>query len=209
MIEEILSRFSEGGGFALWLPFGTLLLCGLGLPVPEDIVLVAAGFLGAKAGYSFGYVATVMYFGILVGDTATFFLGRYFGRGVMNSRWGKLVFNADRISRAEARFLKSGSWVIFVGRFLPGLRAAIFFSGGLLKFSVWKFWLMDGLAAIISAPVFVWIGEFVWKKYGEDVSRLEATIGQTKIYLGIVIVMLVAGYFSYRFFQNRKILTQK
>lgn len=205
MLEEVLARLTGSDGFALWLPFSTLILCGLGLPLPEDIVLVTAGFLGAQSGLSFVHVASVMYAGILVGDTATFCLGRFFGRGVMTSRLGRWVFSPERIQKAEKKFKTSGSSVIFVGRFLPGLRAAIFFSAGLLKFSVWKFWLMDGFAAVISAPLFVWVGEWAWLRYGQDLKLLEKTIGQTKLYFGFALALVLISFFSFKFFQTRKL----
>ncbi|HRG55305.1 MAG TPA: hypothetical protein PLG56_04645 [Lacunisphaera sp.] len=43
---ETLLKYFEGSPLSLWGPFLILILCGLGLPVPEDIVLVAAGALG-------------------------------------------------------------------------------------------------------------------------------------------------------------------
>ena len=44
MLETLLKYF-EGSPLSLWGPFFLLLLCGLGLPIPEDIVLLAAGAL--------------------------------------------------------------------------------------------------------------------------------------------------------------------
>jgi membrane protein DedA with SNARE-associated domain len=39
MFEMLLEHF-QGSALSFWGPFLVLLLCGLGLPVPEDIVLL-------------------------------------------------------------------------------------------------------------------------------------------------------------------------
>jgi membrane protein DedA with SNARE-associated domain len=178
------------GSFALGIPFGTLILCGLGLPLPEDIVLFASGFAGARAGFSVAHVAAIMYFGILAGDTATYCLGRYFGRTALESRFGRFVFPTERKEKAENMFHKYGNWVIFVGRFLPGLRAPIFFTAGTMRYSIFKFLFMDGFAALVSAPLFVWFGHWAASKYASDSGELEKILGQSKM---VVLGAAVAG----------------
>ena len=67
MFETLLDAF-QGSPLALWGPLVLLLLCGLGLPVPEDIVLIAAGALGEMEGRSWLQVSVVMYLGVIGGD---------------------------------------------------------------------------------------------------------------------------------------------
>ena len=40
------------GGQALWVVLGLLGLCGLGLPMPEDIILISAGYLVSLGKFS-------------------------------------------------------------------------------------------------------------------------------------------------------------
>ncbi|HQY06958.1 MAG TPA: hypothetical protein PLQ52_12925 [Lacunisphaera sp.] len=58
---ETLLKYFEGSPLSLWGPFLVLILCGLGLPVPEDIVLVAAGALGEIDGRRWIEVSALMY----------------------------------------------------------------------------------------------------------------------------------------------------
>ena len=44
MFETLLKHFADSP-LSLWGPFIVLILCGLGLPVPEDIPLLTAGYL--------------------------------------------------------------------------------------------------------------------------------------------------------------------
>jgi membrane protein DedA with SNARE-associated domain len=137
-----------------------------------------------------------MYAGILLGDLVTFSVGRLLGRRAVKSRWGQWAVPPARLAKAEKLFTEKGGWVIFIGRFLPGLRAPIFFSAGALHFSRVKFILIDGLAAIVSAPLFVWLGHWAWIKYAADIEHLQRTVGRTQLYFFVIATVLGIVAFS-------------
>lgn len=198
MLDQILAAF-DGGLISLWGPFALLVLCGIGLPVPEDIILVAAGFLAADNGHSVIVTAALMYFGILGGDLIIYGVGRSLGQRVLSSRIGRLLVSPEKLPKVEELFRKYGSWVVFVGRFLPGLRAPVFMTAGTLGFPALKFIFMDGLAAILSAPLFVWLGHFAWEKYADDLQNLQKTVGMTKfVFIGVVAVVAIVAFFVIR-----------
>lgn len=194
-LETILDSYS--GDSALWGPFSLLLACGMGFPVPEDIVLLAAGFLGAENGLPLFRVIAIMYVGILLGDGIVYSLGRFFGRGIIKTKIGRYLIKEASLVRAEDAFKKYGRGVIFVGRFLPGLRAPIFFSAGALRYQFLRFFIMDALAALVSAPLFVWVGHWAAETYAEDLSALQSTLGRTKIFMGALILVLAMGIIFY------------
>ena len=69
------------------------------------------------------------------------------------------VVTPERFVAVQAKFEKYGVWVLFVARFLPGLRSPIFITAGVTRrVPFWRFLLMDGLAALISVPVWVYLG---------------------------------------------------
>ena len=71
------------------------------------------------------------------------------------------VLTPERFEKAAQLFQKYGKWVMFVARFLPGLRTPVFFSAGMsrrVSFATWFF--MDGFAALISVPIWVYLGYF-------------------------------------------------
>ncbi len=206
MLVELIEKL-DGSVLALWGPFFLLLICAFGFPMPEDIILVAAGFLAAQYSYPVILVICITYAGIMIGDSCIYYMGTHFGRRFLKTKMGKFILKENTITKVEGLFKKHGMWVIFGARFLPGLRTAVFFTSGTLHFSFFKFFLMDGLAALISAPLFVFLGEFAWKYFEDDFSRLEKVVGTTKLYftVGIVGVFLIgfAGYFIKRYFRKR------
>lgn len=185
---DTLIKYFQDSPFSLWGPFFVLILCGLGLPVPEDVVLVAAGALGQIDGRSWQKVSLLMYAGVMVGDSTIFLAGRYFGARLRNSRWFQRYFSEKKQTKVEDLFHRYHSWVLFVGRFLPGLRAPIFFTAGSTRVKFWKFFMFDGLAALISVPFFVWLGHWLWAKFKDDIAQLDRALSRTQTYS-----MLVAG----------------
>jgi membrane protein DedA with SNARE-associated domain len=51
--------------------------------------------------------------------------------------------------------------VLFVARFLPGLRTPIFLTAGVTRFvGMVRFMIIDGLAALISVPIWLYLGYY-------------------------------------------------
>jgi membrane protein DedA with SNARE-associated domain len=146
-----------------WLA-GILLLCGLGLPIPEDLSLIAAGQLAYEGRVNVHTAFFVCFAAVLGGDTLAFLLGRFFGPRLLESRLFKRFFTPKKQLRVKAYFRKFGSKVIFVGRFLPGLRFTIYFSAGILRVRPAIFFIYDSLAAILSVPLLVYAAYYFGNK---------------------------------------------
>ncbi|HEY8924149.1 MAG TPA: DedA family protein, partial [Polyangia bacterium] len=150
-----LSQLTPLGAYG-WLA-GILLLCGLGMPIPEDLSLIAAGYFAYKGVLNVHKAFLVCWSAVLVGDTCAFLMGRWFGRRVLASGLARRYFTPRRQRRVRAYFRKFGNRVVFLGRFMPGLRFSIFFSGGTLHLRPSVFFIYDSLAAAISVPVLVYL----------------------------------------------------
>jgi membrane protein DedA with SNARE-associated domain len=136
------------------------LLCGLGLPLPEEIVLLAAGFVCAKYPDHakllpmMGWCATA----ILVGDMIPFLLGRTFGVRLLRLRWLRYLITKQRLVTFDRWFRRRGDMVIVISRFLAGLRMVAFFTAGAMKMRWSRFLLLDGLGIVLIVPLLTWIG---------------------------------------------------
>lgn len=188
MLETLLDQF-QGTPLSLWGPFVVLLLCGLGLPIPEDIVLIAAGALGVLDERAWIYVSAVMYAGVMAGDSIIFLAGRFFGGRLRAAPWFQRIFPAAKQDKVEVLFERHGSTGMFLGRFLPGLRAPIFFTAGSMKVSYFKFLCFDGFAALISVPFFVWLGHWLWVTFQDDIEQLNRTLDATHSYSRWIVVV--------------------
>lgn len=204
---ETLTTILNTPSFALWGPFIGLLLCGMGLPVPEDIILVVAGFLAGQNSWPILPPIIVTYIGIMLGDSFIFTVGRNVGHKILRSKLAQKILSPERLEKSREAFHKYGIWVNFFGRFLPGVRTAIFFTGGTLKYPFYKFFLMDGLAALISAPLFVWLGYWAGQTFSENMEQLQEYIREAKTYMasGILVIFIIVAISFY--IKSRKKIT--
>ena len=181
-----------------------LLLCGLGLPLPEDIVLIAAGALGVLDERAWLEVSAVMYAGVMGGDSIIFLAGRFFGGRLRAAPWFQRIFPAAKQDKVEVLFERHGSTGMFLGRFLPGLRAPIFFTAGSMKVSYFKFLCFDGFAALISVPVFVWLGHWLWLTFQDDIEQLNRTLDATHSFSRWIVVLAALACVGLWFWARRK-----
>lgn len=156
LLEHLILLFAESGYLAV---FAALLLCGAGVPLPEDITLVAGGVI-AGLGYAHVHaMVAVALAGVLIGDATMFLLGHRHGARVM--RWPPVarLLTPDRYARVQEKFARYGNRFLFFARFLPGMRTAVYVTAGAThRVSFLRFLLLDGLAALISVPAWVYLG---------------------------------------------------
>lgn len=197
-MEEFLLNLvgqASSGVFAYGLVFLILLACGLGVPLPEDVSLILGGFLVHQGKADLSLMMLTGYVGILVGDSVIFFAGRRLGSKVgrkPDGFFGRVV-TPDKRARVEALFAKHGEKIVFFARFLPGVRAVTYFTAGSVGLKYWKFALFDSIAALVSAPVFIYLGN----RFGGELETLIENIrkGQTRVLIGLAIaVVLYVGY---------------
>jgi membrane protein DedA with SNARE-associated domain len=137
--------------------------------------------------------------GILAGDSAIFLMGRRFGVRVAEIRPLRRVVTPEKLEQVEKRIRRYGNVVVLVARFLPGLRAPTFFTVGHARMPYWEFVLFDGVAALVSAPLFVGLGFY----FGSNVhaaARVASRFGHYILAAAIVVV----GGLLFRWIQNRR-----
>ena len=177
------------GPFPYVLIFGVLLMCGFGLPLPEDILLFAGGML-AYYGQADIYLMTIVaFFGIMIGDATIFFLGNRFGPTLLSHRVFQKIMHAERLAYVKESFHAHGNKVIFGARFMPGLRTPVFFTAGTLHLPFRVFLFYDGMAALISVPAIT----FAVYYFGGQVEKVVHTI--RNIEHGIILVIAAVALF--------------
>ncbi len=180
---------SELLGTGYLAPFVVLLLCGFGLPIPEEVTMLGAGFLAHRGEVEFVPVIAVCFVATLLGDSIPYWVGRHYGRRALRSRAVRRALHPERLRSIERRFARSGLWAVFVCRFLPGVRLPAWFTAGTLGIPYHRFIAVDGLAAALMTPFFVALGRYSGAKISELEGRVE---GFTQI-LGFVAIALVLG----------------
>ncbi len=185
MLTDLLPWFVEHGYPIL---FGTLLLSGFGLPIPEDVPLIAAGILADHGGMSVPMASLTLGVFVLLRDTIVFTFGYRYGTRLLEHPWPARVLKRELVDKATERVRRNGVAAVAVGRFLPGLRGAVFFAAGTSKVPPLQFLLVDTLAALVSLPLFVWIGY----AFSSNYAAIEVAVGRLRfVLLGIALAVVV------------------
>lgn len=133
-------------------------LCGVGLPLPEEIVLVSAGYFCYIGQSDYWAMTGVCTAAILVGDLVPFMAGRAFGPRLLRLRWMRFIINRERLAMFDRWFRRRGDMVVVIARFIPGLRVVAFFTGGTMRMRWLRFLVLDGCGILLVAPTFVFVG---------------------------------------------------
>jgi membrane protein DedA with SNARE-associated domain len=176
-----------------FLLIGILLLCGFGLPIPEDVILITGGYLSYSGYLDVRVFLPLAMIGVLLGDSIVFMIGRKTGDSILNHRILSQFIKPDHIRKARSIIEKYHERIFFLARFLPGLRSAIFYTGGALKTKFRKFFLYDFLAALLSVPALV-IGSYAGGEYIDKVFKVAKGVQTVMLILSI----LIAVYLVYR-----------
>jgi membrane protein DedA with SNARE-associated domain len=190
-LEQFLTNLlTQTEGLAAYgLVFGVLVACGLGVPLPEDVSLITGGFLAYLGAADLPIMMAVGFAGILCGDTIIFFAGRRIGTQVgRTDGFFRRIVTPEKRAIVERLFARHGEKIVMVARFLPGVRAVTYFTAGSARMKYLRFIFWDGLAALASAPLFVYLGYH----FGDELERLVRAIrhGETAVIVAVVVLLL-------------------
>lgn len=158
LLERLITIFTENGYVAVFI---ALMICGAGLPLPEDITLVAGGVIAGLGYANVHAMFALAMFGVLLGDCAIFLLGHHYGARMLQWRLVARVLTPSRYAMVQEKFARYGNRMLFIARFLPGMRTTVYITAGTShRVSFLRFLLIDGLAALISVPFWVYLGYF-------------------------------------------------
>jgi len=122
------------------------------------------------------------YWAVLFVLSCMYWLGRIYGTRILRFRPMRKVLTLQRLKMVREKFAQYGNRVLFVARFLPGLRAPIYMVSGITRrVSYTRFVLIDFCAAIISVPIWVYLGELGAKNL--DWLHEQIQKGQLVIYI--------------------------
>ncbi len=193
--QTLITTLSElDGATAYSAIVGLLLICGLGVPLPEDITLIAAGIVASAGSISLWGAMLAGFIGVMAGDAFLYTMGRVYGRKAFQLPILRSIMTPKRIAMAERKIIRNSHFICFTARFLPGLRSPIFLMSGIMGVRPIVFYGLDGFAALISVPLWVYVGHWV----GQNIDEALKVAERVQLSLGAVILVLLAAYIGRR-----------
>ena len=175
----------------------------LGLPVPAVPVLLGMGALSHSGRFPFLVVPFIALAGSLSADLIWFFLGRHYGRSVLQMICRISMEPDFCVRRTEDAFVKRGMWTIPFAKFVPGLNAAAVPLAGMIKTGVIQFVAVDIVASLTWSGVYAGLG-FVFSNELEHLAHYLAHFGTSVLLLAMI---GLAGYIGYKYRERRRFLS--
>jgi membrane protein DedA with SNARE-associated domain len=125
-----------------------LVLTGMGLPVPEEVIVIGAGVASSYNQLNPWRAFAACLTGALIGDGVMYAIGYHWGHGIFREHPRVVRFMTPaREERMEHLIRKHGLKVFFLARFLVGLRAPVYLTAGILRVPFRRFLLVDACSA--------------------------------------------------------------
>lgn len=175
-----------------------LALTGFGLPVPEEVPIVAAGIASSVGTLNPWWAFLSCVIGSVLGDHILYAIGYHFGHSLIyrHPRVAALL-HAEREAKIEQMVRKHQVKVLVLSRFMVGVRAPVYLAAGVLRVPFARFFFID----IISATIVVGIFFGLSYAYGE---RLTKFIKQSEIGLTVIVVVAVISVIAFLLWRRRQ-----
>lgn len=169
----------------------------VGIMIPATAILL---FTGGLVGSGVLDPTTVLIWGIagaVVGDSVSYFIGRWFGPKVL--QWRLVKQQRSTVARARLFFYKYGFLSIFLGRFLGPIRSTIPTVAGIMGMSHLRFEAANILSAIFWVPIMLAPGYLAAKSIDAAQHASQATL-----YIGGGLSVIVGVGLIYAFSRKRE-----
>jgi membrane-associated protein len=167
----------------------------LGLVVPGDVIIALGGIYAARGHLAIGWVIAIGTLAAIAGESIGFWLGRRYGVGLIR-RLPLANRLADRLGRAERRFLERGGWTVAIGRYASAVGAFVPFAAGLGGMPYRRFLIFDVPAVVVWAAAIALVGYI----FGENLDLVERILSR----FGWAILGLLVTYLVVRFVLKRR-----
>lgn len=186
---SILDSFAEfaedAAAYGYWAVLLVVAGDGVFPALPGETAIVAAAVLAAEGSLNIFLVILAGAAGAVIGDSCAYWIGR--GGGGPIKRTVSRLAGADRLAAAERMVARQGAALVFVGRFLPGIRIAINLSCGAGQMSYRRFLLFDALGAVLWSTQASLLGYFAGKAFADQIwVAFVVAFGVTGLVAGLV-----------------------
>jgi undecaprenyl-diphosphatase len=130
VIEDIASALGTGTyalvGVMAFLETGAF----VGLIAPGEFTVIIGGVIAGQGTISVILLLGIVWLSCVLGDSASFFIGRRLGRSFLERHGPRVMITHERLAQVDEYFAKHGGKTILIGRFIGIVRAVAPFVAG-------------------------------------------------------------------------------
>ena len=185
--------------YGYWAIFILLLLGIVGLPVPDETLLLLVGYLSFTGDLRLEPALVSAFLGSACGVSVSYALGRFVGIHAVDKLANRLHISPAHMALTYRWVARWGKYVLLIAYFIPGVRhlAALVMGATLLPPLVFARFAYTG--------ALVWSGTFIGLGYvgGEEWRHLSPGLHRTVVISAVIVVLAIAILFVV-FWRHRK-----
>ncbi len=192
-IEDILAAWGYLGIFVC------VFVGNLGVPVPEETVMLAAGFLAGRDILDIHYVYLIAIASAVSGDCCGFVIGRTGGQRLLGRLASQFSFARDRYDRLQVFFQAHGAKAVFMARFIAGIRFMAGPMAGAAGMPFLRFFGWNVLGALVWCVLIVTVGYLV----GDELYHALHVAHLASLWAATAVVLLAMAFAAFYWWGNR------
>jgi len=170
-MEPVFSWISAYGYGAL---FALLMLGILGLPIPDETLLMFSGYLISQEKLAFQSTLATAFLGSVCGISLSHLLGWWVGQTFVKTCEKKFHLKLGALDRAKNWYQRRGKYALFFGYFIPGVRHLTALLAGSARLPLSTFGLLAYSGGFVWSLTFISLGyglEEEWKTFSGTIHR--------------------------------------
>ena len=160
-----LSQIAQYTYWGIFLSMGIGIL---GLPIPDETLMVFAGFLAFQGKINYSLAILVAFMGTSCGITIGYIIGRLSDKLLLKRYSDKLRINPEHVQNVEEFYRKYGKVALFIGYFVPGVRHLTAIFAGISEMPYRTFATYAYAGGLLWTLVFINLGYFLgdsWHRF--------------------------------------------
>ncbi len=166
----------------------------VGLIAPGETVVMAGGVIAGQGEIQLIPLIGLVWSCAVLGDTASFFIGRRLGRRFLERHGPRLKITHERLEQVDRYFERHGGKTILIGRFIGLVRAIAPFIAGASGLAYRSFVPYSIVGTGLWATVFCVLGYVFWSSF----DRVADIAGKAVFGFGLTVGAIVAIVVAYR-----------
>jgi membrane-associated protein len=185
--QVVLRVLSEFGYVAI---FGLLVAGGVGMPVPEELIQLTAGYLARREVLELVPAFGATYCGIVTGDFLLFLIAQRHGDRLLARPGVTRLLTPKRRAALEGHFARHAFLTIVVARHMSGFRVPAYILAATHQVRALTFLLADALSAMLSVPIVVTLGYL----FAARLEEMKKRVHEVEIALAIFVALATLAY---------------
>jgi len=178
-----------------------VILGNLGMPIPEDLVHVTAGYLVSEGRLWLPAVLVVDILSVILGDHLGYWGGRLLGP--------RMLAPLERVARARLQRVRTaietyGALAVFGARFTPGVRLTVAAMAGASGLSPLRFVEANTCAAVLHVSLVIGLGYLLGQGLPAHLSRLKGSMNDLLLPMLALALCILFGWLLCRIRLGRR-----